>query len=243
MNLLGNEKILIVRLTAVGDCVHTIPIACAIKKEFPQEKYDIAIDSQELLKSALVSFSSNAKYRLAHRCSREFSDLFANQKLDAIPIFDTKRHVIERNIDFVRFLGIKNPEIDFVLPKNSQEDENYVSSLLTSLNPDQKTLVISPSTTWETKFWTQANWAKVLDDVNGHMNIVVTGGNSDVEYVKAILDLSQNNNVINLTGKTNLLQLKILFENSDIVLTPDSGSAHLAVATKQPTVICLCGPT
>ena len=35
LKLNGNEKILIVRLTALGDCLHTIPLAYALKKAFP----------------------------------------------------------------------------------------------------------------------------------------------------------------------------------------------------------------
>ena len=37
--------------------------------------------------------------------------------------------------------------------------------------------------------------------------------------------------------------MKILFEKADIVLTPDSGSAHLASGVKKPVVICLFGAT
>ena len=44
-------------------------------------------------------------------------------------------------------------------------------------------------------------------------------------------------NYIDVTGETNILQLKTLFEKSDIVITPDSGSAHLAVATNKPIIM------
>ena len=54
----------------------------------------------------------------------------------------------------------------------------------------------------------------------------------DLDYVKDILSLSEESKVINLVGKTNLLQLKAVFEKSDILITPDSGSAHLGSAIK-----------
>jgi len=281
------DKILIVRLTALGDCIHTLPLACALKKAYPdifigwavsekckdvvvnnpvvdkvhivprnnhaayaevmseirKEKYTISIDSQELLKSALVSFSSGAKYRLAHNNSREFSHFFANKKLKEVPIFDATRHVIERNMDFARFLGIKSSEIDFSLPINSIETEKYIENLLSNRNPNRKTVVIAPATTWITKFWTKENWAKVIQELSGHVNIVLTGGNNDKNYVDAILSQIEDVEVINLVGKTNLLQLKCLFEKVDILITPDSGSAHLASATKKPNIICLFGAT
>ena len=287
LKLNGNEKILIVRLTALGDCLHTIPLAYALKKAFPnvvigwavsekcksviennplidkvhiipkknkkeyfkaikeirKEKYTIAIDSQELLKSAMVSFLSGAKYKLAHSKSREFSSFFANEKLKAIPIFDCSRHVIERNMDFARYLRIPNPEIDFVLPENCLENLTYISNLLKDIDANKPTIVISPSTTWITKFWPDENWATLISELNGKANIILTGSNADTEYINNILSQTQNTKVINLAGKTNILQLKILFEHADIVITPDSGSAHLAAATKKPTVIALFAST
>jgi len=287
LKLNGNEKILIVRLTALGDCLHTIPLAYALKKAFPnifigwavsdkcksviennplvdkihiipkndkkqywqaikeirKEKYTISIDSQELLKSAIISLLSGAKHRLAHNKSRELSYLFANEKLKSIPIFDCSRHVIERNMDFARFLRIPNPEIDFILPENNLSDLTYISDLLKDIDATKPTIVISPSTTWITKFWPTENWATLIQELNEKANIILTGSNADTNYINEILTLTNNVNVINLSGKTNILQLKILFEHANIVVTPDSGSAHLAAATKSPTVIALFAST
>lgn len=287
MKLTSNDKILIVRLTALGDCLHTIPLACAIKKAYPdvfigwavsekckdiilnnpiidkvhiipkndckayankmseirEEKYTIAIDSQELLKSALVSWRSGAKNRLAHDKSREFSYLFANKRLEAVSIFDTSRHVIERNMDFAKYLGIKNYDIEFSLPDVSDADKKYVEELIAPLDKSKKTIAIAPSTTWITKFWTKENWAKVIEELNGHANIILTGGNGDIAYTQDILKLSNCSTALNLVGQTNLLQLKYLFEKIDILITPDSGSAHLASAIQKPNIICLFGAT
>ncbi len=287
LKLNENDKILIVRLSALGDCIHTIPLACAIKKAFPnifigwavsekckdliinnpvidkvhiihknnnkqyaeelnlirKEKYTISIDSQELLKSALVSFSSGAKYKLAHNKSREMSHIFANCKLSASPIFDTSRHVIERNLDFAKYLGIKNPQIDFELPPNSPKDQQYINKLLENINPNKKIVVIAPSTTWITKFWPNRNWVKLLKNLNKHVNIILTGSNSDKKYIENITRMAKEVELLNLTGQTNILQLKILFEKTDILITPDSGSAHLAAAVKKPAIIALFGAT
>ena len=169
-----NSKILIIRLSALGDCIHTLPLLNSIKevqpncfcgwvceesvapileehpmidklyifpkkefkskklidkikfllefsKELKKENYDIVIDSQELFKSAILSFLSGGKLRLAHRNSREFSDLFANKKLPARKLFATGRHVIERNMDFLKYMGIKEYNIKFPL-KTIQND-------------------------------------------------------------------------------------------------------------------------
>ncbi|MDD3594079.1 MAG: glycosyltransferase family 9 protein [Candidatus Gastranaerophilales bacterium] len=292
-----NDKILIVRLSALGDCIHTLPLAKALKEKFPgvfigwavedrfkyliennpvadkvhvmpkskwkksknhlknlwefinyireirKEGYTIAIDSQELFKSAIISFLSGAQTRLAHDKSREFAHLFANERLEAIPIFDTSRHVIERNMDFARALGIEEPETSFCLPDASQDDKDYAKELLKEIDPTLKTIVIAPSTTWTTKHWAIENWVKVIDSLQNKANVVISAGKGDNAYITDIISKCRNNNIINLTGETTILQLKEVFSRADIVITPDSGSAHLAAAVEKPVVICLFGST
>ena len=170
-----SQKILIVRLSAIGDVVHSLPVLHALKTAFPccqvgwavedraadilinnplvdkvhvlpksrwkkrgyslknlaefwgvvteirKEKYDIAIDLQELFKSGLVSFLSGAKRRIAHRGAREFADIFANEKLPAHDNFDPEKLIIRRYLEPAEYLGAKADEIVFSLPPSSEE--------------------------------------------------------------------------------------------------------------------------
>ena len=69
-------------------------------------------------------------------------------------------------------------------------------------------------------------------------SVIIVGANSDDWILPHFKDLS----VINLVGKTNLIQLLFLFSQVDLVVTHDSGTLHLA-GSVDCNLIALFGPT
>ncbi|MEJ7767828.1 MAG: glycosyltransferase family 9 protein [Chitinophagaceae bacterium] len=68
--------------------------------------------------------------------------------------------------------------------------------------------------------------------------IVLIGGKNDRNYTEELfLRLPSSNNIVNLAGKTTLAQLIELMASSRVVVTTDSGPAHLANATGTHTVV------
>ncbi len=291
-------KVLIVRLTSLGDVIFTIPLACTLKendnqvgwlvaekglevvkdnpcvhkchfvplqkwkkhpfsiktfiefinlvKEIRAEKYDIAIDCQQMFKSLFLFAFSGAKRRVSIKGAREFSFLGANEFVKPKASFrDFNYHIVERNLDFARYLGLNPQKISFELPKTSLETKNKVSNLLKDIQTDKPVVVISPATTWKNKHWAEKNWAEVVDKLHNKCNLVFTGTKNDKNLVSNILEKTVENPVItDLTGETNVEELREVFSRSKIVLAPDSGSAHLAWATSIPAVIAIftCTP-
>ena len=60
---------------------------------------------------------------------------------------------------------------------------------------------------------------------------------SDNDLITSIKGDSEN--CIDLVGKTNLEQLAQVFKSADLVVSPDSGSAHIAWAVERPYVITI----
>lgn len=288
-------KILIIRLSAIGDAVHGIPAAYSIRKSFPnaciswvvedkasgvilnnplldkvyvmpkqrwkeqgfsintlkeifdffykirKEKYDVAIDLQELFKSGLTMFLSGAKRRIAHAKTREFADIFANEKLKAHDIFDNDRKVIDRYLEPARHLGCETSKIKFELPPVSDDDKWLVGEMIANIDKSKPTIVFSVATMWESKHWINEYWANLMDELKGRVNIVFTGVEKDNILISEIISLSNNSKYINLAGKTNLMQLIEVFNNSDMVIAPDTGPLHIANATHKPIIVGLYG--
>ena len=67
--------------------------------------------------------------------------------------------------------------------------------------------------------------------------MIITATKNDKELTENILLNTQN--VINLTGRTQLSDLVYIFRNADIVISPDSGSAHVAWASGAKSVLTL----
>lgn len=280
---MNHERILIVRLSAIGDTIHALPLVSALKKqsgkafvgwvvekkasafiennplvdkayilknksfseylrvikEIRQDGYDIAIDVQGLLKSAILMFFSGAKRRIGFDKSREFSYLLANERVYAGEEFDPNVHIIDRNLKIAEYLGVTSSDVEYPLPKC---DVDIWDKYLQNFDKDEPLVVLSPATTWETKHWGEGSWSKLLDGLSDRQ-VVFTGGKQDVSLIERIIANSENKNAVVLAGKTNLLELAEVFKCASVVVSPDSGSAHIAVAAKHPKVICLVGPT
>lgn len=287
-----NIKILIIRLSALGDTIHTLPLASVIKKSYPEsridwvvedkakhfihnnplidkcfvmprshwkkrgfsikniieffeiikeirkEKYDIVIDTQQLFKSASIMTFVNAKRKLTHNDGREFSWVFANEFIKTNrKQFDLNYHVVRRNLDFASHLGIDNDFVAFELPPVSEESKEKVKELLSILDSSKPTLSLAPATTWETKHWNVDYWADIINRFSENLNVVMTGSSADIELIDSILKKVPEKKVLNLAGKTNLMELSEVYRSSDIVVSPDSGSAHVAWAVQKPSVI------
>lgn len=288
-----SPRILIVRLSAIGDAVHTLPVLASLRKKFPdafiswvvedkaadvvvnnpmldkvyvlpkkkwkkeknrfnaykefwkiigqirKDKYDIAIDVQELLKSGVISFLSGANRRICHSKSREHSYLFANELLPAHDTFDPDKKVIDRYLEAAAHLGADVSDVEFPLPPVSESTSIYIDELLKNIDKSKPTVVFSPATTWASKHWVESYWAELLDMLADKCNIVFTGAPNDETLIKRITSMSKTDKYISLAGKTNLLELAEVFRRVDMVIAPDTGPAHIANAVGKPVVVAI----
>jgi len=290
-------KILIVRLSAIGDVVHSTPILHSLRRKFPdayiawaiedkssdilinnplvnkvfvfpkqqwkkrgfniknlweffsiikevrKENFDIAIDLQELFKSAIIAFLSGAKRKIAHAGTREFASIFVNEKLPAHNNFDPNKIIIERYLEPAAYLDAPVNEILFSLPPVSQDAINHIDKLLENINKNNEIIIFSPATIWHSKHWLEEYWAELLEKLSPDYNVIFTGTEKDKELIEKIVSKSKTDNYLSLAGKTNLFELIELFNRAKYLIAPDTGPAHIANATQKPSIIMLFGPT
>lgn len=288
-------KLLIIRLTSLGDVIFTLPLVGALEgneigyvvaekglevvknnpaisklhfvplkewkkrpfslktfkefvqivKEIRKEKYDIALDCQQMFKSLFLFLFCGAKRRITFKDARELSILGGNEFVKPKANFrDSNYHIVERNLDFARYLGIEPSEIKFPMPETSAEAKKKIDELLIGLDNAKPIVVISPATTWENKHWAENNWSKLIEQIHLKCNLIFTGTPVDENLVERILNnVPVEINYTNSVGKTNVEELRELFSRSQIVISPDSGSAHLAWASGNPAVIAIFNST
>lgn len=281
---MDKPKILIIRRSALGDTIHTLPLAKSLREKFPNaqidwivedkaekfitnnplldnvyvihkktggfaefkqiikqiraQKYDIAIDTQQLLKSGVILGFSGAKRKITLSDGREFSWIFANEIIKTNrKQFDINYHVVKRNLEIAKYLGADEEKIEFTLPNTSENDKNKAKDLLNKIDPNLKSVIISPETTWDNKHWTVDGWRKVIEKLLGKVNLVYTGTSDENGLSGKILQGFDG--IINLSGKTNLFELEEVFKLANLVISVDSGSAHVAWATGVPAIITL----
>lgn len=211
----------------------------AILRQLRDEKFDIAIDSQMMLKSLYWLLFCGAKRRIISKEGRELSVLGGNEWIDNIS-YSPKSPIVLNYLRYANYLGINPDKIKVTLPPRTEEQIKHVDELLSDLNPQKPLVVIAPATTWKDKHWNKDNWKQVVEYLKDKCNLVFTGGPNDNELINYI----SNGAGLNLAGKTDILELMEVFSRAKLVMAPDSGSAHLAWATQNPAVISIfiCTP-
>ncbi len=223
---------------------------------FKSRRYDIAIDAQGLLKSALLCWLSGAKTRIGFANTREWADKFLTHPVDVGDYFGPDIHIVDLNLKLVvklfDVLGNNVPanwvNAQFSLPVVPQLIKERVQSWLPSSKQRLENIILIPGTTWDTKIWPLEKWEelgkRLLD--NNYYRIIICGGRSDLAINKKLekrLSSCDNQKIINLTGRTNLIDLIALFEQSQLVIGADSGPIHLASAVSKPKVVAIHGAT
>jgi ADP-heptose:LPS heptosyltransferase len=224
-----------------GMCLTSFLEYLDIIKQLREEKFDIAIDSQMMFKSLYFMAFCGAKRRIISKEGRELSLLGGNEWIDNIS-YKPDSPIVMNYLRYANHLGIEvAPEdIKVTLPKRTEVQIQKVNELLKDLDKSKQTVVISPATTWGNKHWNRDNWRGVVNYLEDKVNLIFTGGPNDNELIEYI---SQGKG-LNLAGKTNILELAEVFSRANLVISPDSGSAHLAWATRTAKVIAIftCTP-
>jgi len=211
----------------------------AILKQLRAEKFDIAIDSQMMLKSLYWMLFCGAKRRIISKEAREMAILGGNEWIDNIS-YAPNSPIVLNYLKYAEYLGIKPESIKVSLPARTDEQIKKIDNLLEGLDKNKPLVVIAPATTWVNKHWNKDNWKMVVNSIADDCNIIFTGGPGDNELIEYI----SGGKFLNLAGKTDIMELMELFSRANLVMAPDSGSAHLAWASGKPTVVTVftCTP-
>lgn len=97
-------------------------------------------------------------------------------------------------------------------------------------------IVLVPSAAYELKRWPLEYWDELIKK-NPDKSFIVLAGQADFFTAK----LDTNANVINYTGKTDLLTSAVIIEKAQLVICNDTGLLHFAEQLGKPT-IALMGP-
>jgi lipopolysaccharide heptosyltransferase II len=112
------------------------------------------------------------------------------------------------------------------------------------IRPDGLLVILHPGASngsakrWPTEYWGQL--ASRLHDERA-ATIVVTGAPSEAETVKAVVRACTFRPLV-MAGQTSIPQLGALLKRADLLLSSDSGPAHMAAALGTPQVT-IFGPT
>jgi len=198
------------------------------------QRYDVVIDAQTNLKSALVTaFARGPKHGPDRQSVREYPAHWAYNHHYALP---KRQLAVDRWRQlFATVLGYTVPESppDFGL---AERDWPVLDGL-----PDQPYLVFVANASWATKYWTDANWRQLIAQAGERGYQVLLPWGSESERQKT-LPLAEGFDHARVLPRLTLGQVASLLLGSAGAVCMDTGLAHIAAALDVPTVT-LYGPT
>jgi heptosyltransferase-1 len=192
--------------------------------------YDIVIDMQGLIKSAIISrlIPSKATLGFDKSSAREgLSSIFYSQTFN----IGYDKNVIERNFSLIKFA--------LELPFNMKEIQNklpFVLSsqqhLIPSLSNTKKNIILIPGASHSSKRYPVEKFSELTNLLDANY-LIIWGNEEDKIIAKKIKDLSPK---VSLCERLSLDSLILLVSMVDLVIGSDTGPTHLAWAQNIPSI-------
>ena len=203
-----------------------------LRRRLQGRRFDVLLHMQMSLRASLASLAIPADIRLGFDRQRanDLQWLFTNARIPHVP----RQHVLESFLEFPRALGIQDIELrwDIPVPEAARQQAD-------NLVPDQPYAVISPCSAHAYRNWTVEGYAAIADHLHERweLEVVLCGGNRPVEreYADAIARRCQRP-PRDLVGRTDLKTLLAVLQGARLLVTPDSGPAHMGTAAGIPVV-------
>lgn len=310
------ERILLIKLSSVGDVIHTIPILAKLRARYPtaridwlltppiaelirhhpavsnillfapqeftgfaqswsatvcllkllmairQTRYELVVDLQGQLRSAVFTLLSGAPVRIGFDRPRQQNWKGARRRLPQqayrhgwtgaregawvayshrIPLPTLDVHAVDRYLRLGPMLGLDDGPPDFRIPLPAQAAARIEGLLRHHGLLGKPLAVLVPGTTWETKQWQLEGFARVAQHfARTNRAVVLAGAAHEQARCRAVAAACPG--ACDLSGQTTLTELAALIERAAICVTNDSGSMHLTVALGTP-VVSIFGPT
>ena len=271
------DSLCILRLSAIGDTCHVVPIVRTLQRVWPttrltwvigrvearlmgllpgvefitidkrdswgslralraqlgSRRFDVLLHMQLSLRASLAATLIRSRLRVGfdRARARELQWLFTNAAIPA----RRDEHVLDSFQGFLDALGVPRGPLQWNLPL-PEEALRYAEGLTAGA---RATLVISPCSSHALRNWRAERYAAVARhaaEVHG-MRVILCGAPSETERrMGEAIERAAGVPLLNQIGRDTLPQMLALLARARVLLTPDSGPAHMATMVGTPVI-------
>ena len=285
-------RFLIVRLGALGDIVHAIPVAAALRRAFPTARidwlvsgkhreildlvssvdrrlaikdrsgagggasfisairgirkvhYDVAIDLQGLIKSAIIARLSGASRVIG------FNGKYAREPLARLFYTDVhdpggegiyapseKRHVVDINLGLLAPLGVEPGPAEFPIEAPPSTAARTIAEATGG-----RYALLNPGAAWPNKRWAPPRFAALAFALRDRHNLqsVILWGPGEFELAEEVVAVAGGAAI--MSPRTAIADVVALARGAAVMVSGDTGPTHLAAAVGTP-IVGIYGPT
>ncbi|QLB18523.1 glycosyltransferase family 9 protein [Mannheimia granulomatis] len=200
-------------------------------QQLSHKRFDFLLNLQTAFRASILSLGIKAKKKIGFNKdrAREGQWLFTNQKVE---ITDSP-HVLDGQMMFAKAIGVTDLSATWHLPV-SQADLTFASQLIDS---ERKNVLIAPCSSKKEKDWLPERYAEIANWlIEQNINVIVAGSPSAYELETAAKIQQLSPKCQNIAGKTTLKQLAAVIQKVDLVISSDSGPAHIATSQHTPVI-------
>lgn len=192
--------------------------------ELQKENFSICYSPHFSHRSSLISFFSGARVRIGYK---ESGFGFLHTKTYPRPLRGV--HEVQKLLQLVDSVGLERPEI-FLGKEVSGEIKSKIENL-------SEFIVIAPSSIWETKRMPIEKFIELVRRIleNTPYTSVIIGSKND-QYLSDQIVNVYGSKVVDMTGRTNLMELSYIISKAKCVISNDSSPIHIASAFNIPTL-------
>jgi heptosyltransferase I len=271
------RDICILRLSAIGDTCHTVPLIRALQSAWPEcritwiiggaesrlmslvpgvellsvdkrrfaaefarlrtvlgaRRFDLLLHMQASVRASLLSTLVRAPIKLGfdRARARELQWLFTNRRIAP----RRREHVLDSFMGFADAVGVTRHPAVWGLPL-PQDALAYARSLI----PDKRsTLLVSACSSHALRNWRPKGYAEVCDHAarRWNMRVILCGGPGVIERRMGDGILAHAaSQPLDQIGRDTLPQMLALLGAATVLLSPDSGPAHMAGMVGTPVI-------
>lgn len=204
-------------------------------QKLKHEKFDAVVHLHATNRMHVVTWLAGIPVRIGwdRRAPWALTHVFKDTKSEGA------KHEAEYNFDLLKPLGISAPvKLETYFPVKDSAVEK-TRALLTSLNlkGDKPLVIFSPGASCPSKRWPAERFGAAADLIAAKYNVefAAVGTRADQPLIQKIRR-SAKSSVLDLSGRLDLSMLGALFKNAALVISNDSGPAHIASAVGTPVI-------
>ena len=196
-------------------------------------RFDLALDLQGLMKSALPAWLSGARERIGLG-SREGSGLLMTRVVDRGP---HSGRIGSEYLHLAQTLGLSTDDFSMAI-HYGPEDAAAAEELIAEHGLANGYTLICPFTTRPQKHWFAERWVDLARRLRSETGfpVVMLGGPGDRTEGRAIARASDGV-IMDLTGRTSLLTAAALIHRCGALIGVDTGLSHMGIAFARPTLL------
>ena len=210
-----------------------------IRKQLAGHRFDLVLNLQVYFKAGVVTRFTRAPVKLGfdRARARDANWLFTTHRIPPHRL----QHVQDQYFEFLTALGVEHEPVEWDLgpwPHERQWQREFIAPF------DRPIAPIVVATSKPQKDWMPERWAEVVDALWHDFGLapVLVGGRSPRELHAEQIIMERATHAPHSALGSGLRNLVAILDGAALVLAPDTGPLHMAVALDRP-VVSLMGYT